>query len=377
MKKQNSKIILFIVLSSFFFCCAQNVTGEESQANTLMPQTPRYELVLDMNELTILCKTVSDGLNKYGGSANFEMNAAKNSKGTLWRVIIDNPKLPDVLTYWVSEKSLAIVKSINPDNLTPNNKLLLKVVKGLSDKIDAAKKNPIRDRINISGKITEEKGNLFIKGKGFQYSVSGKYTDAIKKKKGRQVVLSGVVKVKNQIEATRLVEKKDNTLELFVMSQCPFGQMAETSLINYIDTLPDDQRPDISIRYIFNLKNNKFTSMHGEPEIAENLVQMVVRDEFQDYFHPYLLQRCNDMERPWREVAKEIGISDKKVAHIENKIATERKKLILAEYNYAVLTYDITDRSPTYVWESEIISDVRKIEVFKDLVFSTDKKCSQ
>jgi len=360
----------------FLFCLIQNTAGEENPVNTLMPQPPRYELVLDINELTILNKSVSEGLNKYGGRADFELDAAKSGQGTLWKVTIRNPKLPDVLKYWISEKSLEVVRVINPDNLSLDDKTALKVVKSLAGKIDAARNNPIRDEIKISGTITEENSNLFIRGTGFQYPVTGKHTNAIKEMKGKLVIMHGVVKVKNQIEATRVLLRKENTLEIFAMSQCPFARKAEESLLSFADTLPDDQKPEISIRYIFHFKNNKFGSMHGEPEVMENLVQMVIRDDFQKYFHPYLLKRSKDEATPWQELVKETGISDETIQSIEDKIAAERVKLIQTEYNYAARMYGIIDRSPTYVWESEIIPDIRKIEIFEDLTFSTEEKCS-
>ncbi|MCP4701443.1 MAG: hypothetical protein GY862_31995 [Gammaproteobacteria bacterium] len=282
-----------------------------------------------------------------------------------------------MLKYWISEKTLEVVKAINPDNLSSNDKTTLKVIKSLADKTDAARNNPVRDEIKISGMILEENSKLFIKDTGFQYLVTGKYTNAIKEMKGKQVIMLGVVKVKNQIEATRVLVKKENTLELFAMSHCSFAQKAETSLINFIDALPDEQKPDINIRYIFYFKNNRFSSMHGEPEVMENLVQMVIRDDFQEYFHPYLFKRSEDEKTPWRELAEDIGISDETVQRIEDKIATQGKKLIQTEYNYTVRTYGITDGSPTYVWESEIIPDIQKIEIFKDLTFSTEEKCSR
>jgi len=390
--KQHRKMLLTII-SVLFLCLAQNAAGEENQEKPLTPQTPhyeltqkiplmpqppRYELVLDTDELTVLNKSVSDGLNRYGGSADFELNAAKSGQGTIWKVTIRNPKLPDVLKYWISEKSLEVVRAVSPDNLSPDDKTALKVMKSLADKTDAARNNPVRDEIKISGMISEENGSLFISGPGFRHTVTGKHTEAIKERmNGKSVVMHGVVKVRDQIEATRVLVRKKNTLEVFVMSQCPFARKAETSLISFTDTLPDDQKPDISIRYIFYFRDNKFGSMHGEPEVMENLVQMLVRDDFREHFHPYLLRRNEDGKTPWQELAKEIGMSDEAVQGIGDKIAAEREKLIRAEYNYAAGTYGITDRSPTYVWESEIIPDIRKIGMFEGLVFSTEEKCSQ
>ena len=115
--------------------------------------------------------------------------------------------------------------------------------------------------------------------------------------------------------------------------------------------------------------------MHGHKELMENLVQILIRDNFNQYFFPYLLERNQDKNISWQESAAEVGISDKDIKIIENKIITEQQKLIQTEYDYAVHTYKITDGSPTYVWESEIIPNIRKIELFQDLDFSTHKKC--
>ncbi len=368
---------LFILIAVLSFCFIKSDPGEANQVTSLIPSPPGYELILNMNELIMLNYAIHNGLDKYGGSIKFEMTAAKRSSGTFWKMTIKNPKLPDVLLYWVSANSLEIIKTMNPDDLSPDNKMTLKIIKSLAEKIEVAKKNPVLDEIKLSGTIIEKNNTLFIKGKNYQYPVTGELTNNIRLMINKQVLMNGVVKMNDLIEATHIILKKKNTLELFVMSQCPVAKKAEESLIHFMDALPNDQKPEISIRYIFYFKDNRFISMHGESELVENLVQMVIRDGFPDYFHPYLLKRAADSETPWKDLAKEVGLPDATLQSIENSIITQREKLIVAEYNYAVQTYKITDGSPTFVWESDIIPAIQKIELFNSLKFTTTEMCSK
>ena len=107
---------------------------------------------------------------------------------------------------------------------------------------------------------------------------------------------------------------KENTLELFVMSQCPFGVSAENSVLGAEkdNLLPAGTK--LEIHFIGDAKKAagggwEFSSLHGEPEWQENARQLFISRRFPDKFRAYLLERNRDIKSPdWEKAAKTAGI---------------------------------------------------------------------
>jgi len=69
--------------------------------------------------------------------------------------------------------------------------------------------------------------------------------------------------------------KANVTIELFVMSQCPYGVQAEGLVKNVIDTFGGEV--NLSLRFIANEgANGSFTSLHGQNEVDEDLRQVCI-----------------------------------------------------------------------------------------------------
>lgn len=363
----------FTISLCVLICTAQTFAAE----NAFIPQPPRHLLNLNADEYSLFNEAVATGLEKHGGAIEFNLKMAKIGNEKRWMVTIRNGKLLRVLAFWLGEKAIDLLSSA-PDigNLDKKYQTSLKAVTSVAVKIDNAQEHPIWDEVTLSGLVTEENGNGLIRGKQGTYQITGEHLENLKHLKGKAVVAQGMVKVKDRFEVTRFTLKKENTLELFVMSQCPFGQMAESSVIPFLKSLPDDQRPKLEIHYIFYRREEGFTSLHGEPEVIENLVQMVIRDDYPEFYHSYLLKRIDDKTGNWQELAEQTGIKDQAIQAIEQKIKAERETLIQTEYNYVMGTHQIFDGSPTYLWESERIDDIRQIDLFQELTFSSQEKCS-
>jgi len=375
---------LFVVL--IFFTCLplsileSSAKGEEKLKNKLITQDPRYELELNLNEFSVLNSSVVGGVKKYGGEAEFGLKMTKKGDEIVWTVTITNPKLIEVLGYWTAEKSAELVNSLDINNLDATSKLALATMKSLNEKVTYAQKNPLWVPVRLSGMVVEENGVLFIEGQEGKYQATGNHLEELEKRRGKRIIAVGYVKVKDQIEVNAFLDVKENTLELFVMSLCPFARMAEASILDFLDTYPGKSKPALEIRYIFYKKNegenSVFSSMHGKEEIRENLVQIVIRDNYPQFYHNYLLKRVDDNDTPWDELAKATGMKDKDIKSIERTIAKERETLIQKEYDYITGTYQIYDGSPTYVWECEKVADITKVEAFEGLKFSSDR-CSE
>ena len=84
------------------------------------------------------------------------------------------------------------------------------------------------------------------------------------------------------IEQASAAEVKKNdkpTVELFVMSHCPYGTQIEKGIIPAIEALGD--------KVDFNLKFCSY-AMHGEQELREELNQYCIQKEQKDKLLPYL-----------------------------------------------------------------------------------------
>jgi hypothetical protein len=187
------------------------------------------------------------------------------------------------------------------------------------------------------------------------------------------------VKIPGQLDVTRVIGKRHNSLELFVMSLCPFGQKAEKSLFAFLASTNASPNLHLDVHYIFysQQKDGKqvFTSLHGEEEVMEDLVQMTLRDHYPALFRPYLELRTSSGGASWEKLLEQLT-SDPLKAEIEKLIANHREQMILSEYSYAVGRYDITDGSPSYVWEGERVKDLRALEEFMGLSGATPEECS-
>ena len=72
---------------------------------------------------------------------------------------------------------------------------------------------------------------------------------------------------------------------------------------------------------------------------------------------------------------EQLGFTKPTVEQVEATIKSQRDTLIQNEYNYATGQYGITDGSPSYVWESERVTDLTKLERFKALKDFTGEAC--
>jgi len=146
---------------------------------------------------------------------------------------------------------------------------------------------------------------------------------------------------------------KENTLELFVMSECPFGVSAENAVLaaEKDGLLPPGLK--LEIHFIGDAKKStstaavggwEFSSLHGEPEWRENARQLFISRRFPDKFKAYLLARNADIKSPdWEKSAKAVGIDAAAVA-----AGSGEAEAMLAE-DFAKTTALGISSSPTFV----------------------------
>jgi len=343
-------------------------------------KNPHHVLKLTWNEYSILNESEADGLLKYGGSGHFQVTMAKEGNDVTWTVTMDNPRLMELLGIFVGEKTVKLVQGLNPNSIDPSEKVALEAIKSLTQKMEYARKNPIWDSIKLSGVVVQQGTNWVIQSGGDIFTLVGGKLEELKSLKGNLVVANGCVKVPGQFEVASFVKKKENTLELFVMSFCPFGQKAEAKLLAFIDSTNAMAKPKIEVHYIFYKQQKEgkdvFFTLHGEEEMVEDLVQMAIRDHYPQIFQIYLRVRATDDSTPWQQLVENLGLRPSDEAAIEKLITTRRDEMIKNECKYAV-QYGITDGSPSYVWESEQVSNLNKIKETAGLDAFKVETCSQ
>ena len=379
-------VLLLAILITVFEMSCLRLHGSENLPN----ESGRHHVIkLTLNEFSILNVSEMDGLMKYGGNGDFKLSMAKVGSNVVWNVTVDNPRLMELLGIFVGEKTMKLVQSLDPNNLDPNQKIALEAIKSLSRKLEEAQKNPVWDSVKLSGTVSPDGTNWVLQGKEDKFNLIGDKLPELKSRSGRPVVADGFVKTPGQFEVTRFMDQKPNTLELFVMSQCPFGQRAETMLYDFLartnlaasrqSAANPNPKPKLEVHYIF-YKQNKdgkdvFVSMHGDGEVIEDLVQMMIRDHITPLFETYLRLRNKSGSAEWQKLAEQAGLTKDNITFIETTITTNRDALIRQEYDYVAGQCEITDGSPSYVWESQKVADIKKVAMFKG-IDSPQENCS-
>src|ERR1017187_1680982 len=237
--------VLFLIIS-----CTTTLAALSSE-NVPSASNAHSVLKLTLNEFSILNVSEMDGLLKYGGSGDFRLSMAKEGSNVVWNVTVDNPRLMELLGIFVGEKTMKLVQSLDPNNLDPNQKIALEAIKSLSRKLEDAQKNPVWDSVKMSGTVFTDGTNWVLQGREDKFNLVGDKLPELKSRSGRPVVVDGFVKTPGQFVVTRFIDEKPNALELFVMSFCPFGQRAETKLLNFLESTNVVQKPKLEVHYLF------------------------------------------------------------------------------------------------------------------------------
>ncbi len=157
-----------------------------------------------------------------------------------------------------------------------------------------------------------------------------------------------------------------NVLEIFVMSQCPYGAMAENLVIEAQknNQIPADKT--IKLRYIVSYNEKAgFQSLHGSAEWEENIRQLLIAKYYPTKFWKYLEIRNKDYRSSrWDKAMDEAGIN---VNKIMKKFDTEGVELLKAEAAYSE-AYSI-NASPSFLWEGKEVLDFGSVSKKQGLEF--------
>ena len=132
-----------------------------------------------------------------------------------------------------------------------------------------------------------------------------------------------------ELLTSRIARVGKPTLELFVMSYCPFGVQAEEKLIPIVKEFGN--KIDFKLQFIAQEKEapsaqdiTPFTSLHGYPEVAENIRQLLIAQEYPDRYLDYILCRGKKLDKSWEDCAEKLGIDVAKIQKLFDTPETEQ-----------------------------------------------------
>ncbi len=103
-------------------------------------------------------------------------------------------------------------------------------------------------------------------------------------------------------------EEIKNKLDVFVMSQCPYGVRTVDAMEEVLKNFGNDRKKlDFELNYIGQEREGKLTSMHGQGEVDENIRQLCAQKHYnKDYkYMDYVLCRNKDYRSTdWESCAK-------------------------------------------------------------------------
>jgi hypothetical protein len=142
------------------------------------------------------------------------------------------------------------------------------------------------------------------------------------------------------------------TLEFYVMSFCPYGNLAEDILEPVFDLLGD--KADIVPHYIVGGSPGGWTSLHGETELNQDVRELCVWNYYDHQtwwdFVSDINEQCtnSNVDTCWSGVAQGVGID---VDQIDTCLANEIDTILMAE-TLLTTSYSITG-SPTILINGE------------------------
>ncbi|MBI4063302.1 MAG: hypothetical protein HY401_03255 [Elusimicrobia bacterium] len=183
-------------------------------------------------------------------------------------------------------------------------------------------------------------------------------------------------------------EKPEKDLQLFLMSQCPYGVSAQKALLTAEKEGKMPAGTRLSFHYIVDKTPGAakgpaaFNSLHGAGELEENARQMVLQKYQPEKLRCYLEKRLASIDSSfWDEALEACGVD---LAGFKSLYKEKSQGLLDADY---ALTESLNFKSsPTFLWKGRYVlsglGSLSRLEEFKGVDFtqagagaSTGGKC--
>jgi protein-disulfide isomerase len=188
---------------------------------------------------------------------------------------------------------------------------------------------------------------------------------------------------------TAMVKTAKPTVELFVMSFCPYGIQAETIMKPVFDLL--GSKADFKIKFITSISGNTIDSvqsLHGTNEAKEDLRQVCIMKNYNDatYWNylmafdancPSLINNDTALDSCWKNAATQVGIDPTAIQTCAN--GSDALNLLKAD-EQAANNYGV-QASPTLIINGAQYGGARSSSAFQQTICSAfttaPAECSQ
>ncbi len=133
-------------------------------------------------------------------------------------------------------------------------------------------------------------------------------------------------------EAMACRPEMKKSLDLFVMSHCPYGTKAMLAVKEFADAFGKDAA--VSVHYIGDSADGKLTSMHGPDEVTDDLREVCAIQHYgqNQKFLDFLACRSKDLKADWKDCTGKTGID---AGVIQKCVDTEGQGLLTASFDVA------------------------------------------
>jgi len=237
----------------------------------------------------------------------------------------------------------------------------------VADKVLAFLKQNLPPGSEISlSEIKKDSSGLY----RLKFKVNGEEGEVYVDKKGENIFLQklSLKDYSQQTQAPKEIPKSDRPeVKLFVMSYCPYGNQAEEAIRPAVELF--GSKIDFEIRYIVSKEENRYSSLHGEGELNQDLREICVKkyqpEKFWDFV--FAMNKETDFQntdQKWEEIAKKNGIDVSKI-----KICFEREKEDLLAKEFQEVEKYQAWASPTLILNGvEASPPKRTPEGFKQII---------
>jgi hypothetical protein len=159
------------------------------------------------------------------------------------------------------------------------------------------------------------------------------------------------------------------TLEMFVMSQCPYGIQVENAIAPVKEKLGGAL--DVQIQFIGQKKEDgTFTSLHGEPEVKGNTAQLCAGKQKPEKMLDFILCQNEDKSKipeNWKDCGSKLGFD---AAALESCVGGEEGKQLLAA-SFDLAKEKKARSSPTMFLDGQPYKGGRKSNDFMRAICAT------
>ncbi|MBT4540220.1 hypothetical protein HOC35_01785 [Candidatus Woesearchaeota archaeon] len=107
-------------------------------------------------------------------------------------------------------------------------------------------------------------------------------------------------------------EEKEGNLQLFIMSDCPYGRKGVEALKGALDNFAEaGETLDYEVHYIASENpDGSFNSLHGQYEVDENIIQLCANKHSEEAWLDYIYCRSTKgvKGKDWKDCAKETSV---------------------------------------------------------------------